>query len=108
LRPRRRFCARAPFVARVPGDALGRRPGSYDDLRRLAAQYARDHLAGLTLVNHATQHCITLTPEALGAARHDGTPTALLRAIPALPSLLSEPAMCAALPTAAATPTSGE
>jgi muramidase (phage lysozyme) len=79
-----------PFTASVSDDALGRRPRSYDDLLRLAARYARDHLAGLTLTNHPTQLAITLTPDALRAATRDGTPTALLRAIPALPSLLSQ------------------
>jgi hypothetical protein len=79
-----------PFILRVPGDTLDRRPGSYDDLRRRTARYARDRLAGLTLVNHATQLGITLTPEALTAATRDGTPSALLRAIPVLPALLLE------------------
>jgi hypothetical protein len=78
------------LALRVPVDTYGRRPRSYDDLLRLAARCARDDLAGLTLVNHATQLSITLLPDALRAATRDGTPTALLRAIPALPSLLSE------------------
>jgi hypothetical protein len=79
----------APFIPRIPGDAFGREPRGYDDLRRLAARYASDELAGRTLANHATQLAITLTPEALAAATRPGAPAALLRAIAELPSLLA-------------------
>jgi hypothetical protein len=76
-------------VTPISDDALGRRPRSYDDLCRLAARYAQEHLAGLTFVNQATQLGITLTPDALRAATRHGTSPTVLRAIPALPSLLS-------------------
>lgn len=80
----------ASFALRTPGETPARRFQSYDDLRRSAARYARDHLAGLTLTNRATQLGITLTPHALKEATSDGSPPALLRAIPALPTLLSQ------------------
>jgi len=80
---------RSPVIWRVPDDALGSKPIAYDDLVRRAARYARGALAGRTLINHATQLAITLTPAALETATRWGAPTALLKAIPALPSLLS-------------------
>jgi len=80
---------RSPFIPEVPRDAFGRKPRSYDDLRRLAARHASDELAGLTLINHATQLAITLAPDALAAATRPGASASLLRAIAELPSLLS-------------------
>lgn len=77
------------FIMHIRDDALGR-PRSYDELCRLAARYARDRLAGLTLVNQATQLSITLTRDALAAATRAGAPAGLLRTIPVLPSLLTE------------------
>lgn len=80
---------RSPFIPKVSDDAFGRTPRGYDDLRRLAARYARDTLAGRTLTNHATQLAITLAPDALAMATRSGAPAALLRAMAELPALLS-------------------
>lgn len=80
---------RSPLIWRVPDDALGSKPIAYDDLIRRAGRYARDALAGRSFINHATQLAITLTPTALETAIRWGAPTALLQAVPALPSLLS-------------------
>ena len=76
-------------VARGSNASLARSTGSYADLRRRAADYAGAHLAGRTIANQATQLAITLTPEALAAATREGTPAALLQAIPDLLSLLA-------------------
>lgn len=78
-----------PFIPRIRGDAFGREPSSYDGLCRLAARYAQDELAGLTLANRPTQHAITLPAQALAPATKPGSPAALLRAISERPSLLS-------------------
>ncbi|HZB91984.1 MAG TPA: hypothetical protein VE397_11115 [Stellaceae bacterium] len=81
---------RSSFVPCIPADALGREPRSYDDLVRLAARYARDRLTGLTVVNGETQRAVTLGPAALAAATRPGTPAAVLKAVAALPTLLSQ------------------
>jgi hypothetical protein len=77
------------FTPRATNDDLGREPADYDDLRRLAARYAANSLAGLSIINGPTQRAVTLTSEDLKAATAPGTPADLLRAIPALPAMLA-------------------
>lgn len=57
--------------------------------RSLLTNYAHRRLAGLTVVNSSTQLAVTLTDDGLKAATKRGTPANLLRAIPALPAMLS-------------------
>ena len=47
---------------------LGGQARSYDELRALASNYARQRLAGLTVVNYPTQLAITLGNDGLKAA----------------------------------------
>jgi hypothetical protein len=77
------------FIARVHSTDLGGQVRSYDELRALASNYARQRLAGLTVVNYPTQLAITLGDDGLKAATSLGTPARLLMAIPALPAMLS-------------------
>lgn len=44
-----------PVISALSRDELGRGPRSYADLRALAARFAREHLAGRTVLNHSTQ-----------------------------------------------------
>lgn len=64
----------APFALRLSRDGFDREARS-DDLRRLAARYARDELAGRILAHHPTQLAIRLAPEALAAATRPGAPS---------------------------------
>ncbi len=77
----------APFALRLSRDGFDREARS-DDLRRLAARYARDELAGRILAHHRRSLPSGWRPRRLrrrrGLARR-----ALLWAIPELPSLLS-------------------
>jgi hypothetical protein len=70
-------------------DSNSRNRGGYGDLVKRAERYARERLAGLTVINHATQLAITLTPNALKAATAPGAPAELLRLLPHLPQILS-------------------
>ncbi|HZB92742.1 MAG TPA: hypothetical protein VE397_14950 [Stellaceae bacterium] len=79
----------ARFMPRIGAAAFGRDATSYDDLRALASRYAAHTLAGLTLVNDATQLAITLAPDALQAAIRPGVPLDLLLALSELPALLA-------------------
>jgi hypothetical protein len=56
------------------GHSTGRYYPDDDRAVRHAARQACERLAGLTVVNHATQLAITLAPEALEAAAAPGMP----------------------------------
>jgi hypothetical protein len=72
------------------GHSTGRYDADDDHLVERAARQACERLAGLTVINHATQLAITLTPEALKAAAAPGMPAELLRILPHVPQLLSD------------------
>jgi hypothetical protein len=72
------------------GHSTGRYRADDDTSFRHAAREARERLAGLTVINHATQLAITLTPQALEAAAAPGMPADLLRILPHLDQLLSD------------------
>jgi hypothetical protein len=62
---------------------------SHDLLRQRATRFAREHLIGLTVINHATQLAITLTADALVTTTSRRIPPDLLRLFPRLPEMLS-------------------
>jgi hypothetical protein len=64
------------------GHSTGRCRADDDAPLRHAARQACERLAGLTVINHATQLAITLTPKALEAAA--GMPAELLKHLPQL------------------------
>src|SRR4029077_12994604 len=71
------------------GRGTGDDPTNYRDLVKRVARYAREQLAGMTLVNWPTQLAITLNLDALKAARAPGAPAELLGLMPELPQLLA-------------------